>query len=51
MTSFLDLGVPADLAAVLTKDGKTEAFAIQRDTLPDSPVSYTHLTLPTIYSV
>ncbi|WP_367821117.1 MULTISPECIES: DEAD/DEAH box helicase [unclassified Microbacterium] len=36
MTSFLDLGVPADLAAVLTKDGKTEAFAIQRDTLPDS---------------
>lgn len=36
MTSFLDLGVPADLAAVLSKDGKTEAFAIQRDTLPDS---------------
>jgi len=36
MTSFLDLGVPADLAAVLAKDGKTEAFAIQRDTLPDS---------------
>ncbi len=36
MTSFLDLGVPADLAAVLTADGKTEAFAIQRDTLPDS---------------
>jgi len=36
MTSFLDLGVPADLAAVLAKDGKTEAFAIQRDPLPDS---------------
>lgn len=36
MTSFLDLGVPADLAAVLAQDGKTEAFAIQRDTLPDS---------------
>jgi superfamily II DNA/RNA helicase len=36
MTSFLDLGVPADLAAVLAKDGKTEALAIQRDTLPDS---------------
>nr|WP_102192327.1 DEAD/DEAH box helicase [Microbacterium aurantiacum] len=36
MTSFLDLGVPADLAAVLAADGKTEAFAIQRDTLPDS---------------
>ncbi|WP_448720119.1 DEAD/DEAH box helicase [Microbacterium natoriense] len=36
MPSFLDLGVPADLAAVLAQDGKTEAFAIQRDTLPDS---------------
>jgi len=36
MTSFLDLGVPAELAAVLAADGKTEAFAIQRDTLPDS---------------
>lgn len=36
MTSFLDLGVPARLAAVLTESGKTEAFAIQRDTLPDS---------------
>ncbi len=36
MTSFLDLGVPAALASVLAADGKTEAFAIQRDTLPDS---------------
>ncbi|WP_449407880.1 DEAD/DEAH box helicase [Microbacterium maritypicum] len=36
MPSFLDLGVPADLAAVLAESGKTEAFAIQRDTLPDS---------------
>lgn len=36
MTSFLELGVPADLAAVLADAGKTEAFAIQRDTLPDS---------------
>ncbi|GAA4490894.1 DEAD/DEAH box helicase [Microbacterium panaciterrae] len=36
MTSFLDLGVPAPLAAVLAADGKTEAFAIQRDTLPDA---------------
>ncbi|MFC4140380.1 MULTISPECIES: DEAD/DEAH box helicase [unclassified Microbacterium] len=36
MPSFLDLGVPAPLAAVLAADGKTEAFAIQRDTLPDS---------------
>ncbi|UJP11539.1 DEAD/DEAH box helicase [Microbacterium sp. KUDC0406] len=36
MPSFLDLGVPAPLAAVLEADGKTEAFAIQRDTLPDS---------------
>jgi superfamily II DNA/RNA helicase len=36
MSSFLELGVPADLAAVLAASGKTEAFAIQRDTLPDS---------------
>ena len=36
MTSFLELGVPAELASVLAADGKTEAFAIQRDTLPDS---------------
>ncbi|SJN29938.1 ATP-dependent RNA helicase [Microbacterium esteraromaticum] len=36
MPSFLDLGVPAALATVLAADGKTEAFAIQRDTLPDS---------------
>ncbi|MFD5224946.1 DEAD/DEAH box helicase [Microbacterium sp. NPDC058342] len=36
MPSFLDLGVPAVLADVLAADGKTDAFAIQRDTLPDS---------------
>src|SRR5690606_17947933 len=30
------LGVPAALANVLAADGKTEPFAIQRDTLPDS---------------
>ncbi|MFT4156971.1 MAG: DEAD/DEAH box helicase [Microbacterium sp.] len=36
MPSFLELGVPAELAAVLADSGKTEAFAIQRDTLPDS---------------
>ena len=34
--SFLDLGVPAPLAAVLADSGKTEPFPIQRDTLPDS---------------
>ncbi|WP_218683079.1 DEAD/DEAH box helicase, partial [Microbacterium sp. BF1] len=36
MSTFLELGVPAELAAVLADSGKTEAFAIQRDTLPDS---------------
>ncbi|MBD3752621.1 MAG: DEAD/DEAH box helicase, partial [Micrococcales bacterium] len=36
MTTFLDLGVPAVLAEVLSSSGKTEAFPIQRDTLPDS---------------
>jgi superfamily II DNA/RNA helicase len=36
MPSFLDLGVPAALASVLAADGKSEPFAIQRDTLPDS---------------
>ncbi len=36
MSTFSSLGVPENLAAVLAADGKTEAFAIQRDTLPDS---------------
>ncbi|TQK20761.1 superfamily II DNA/RNA helicase [Microbacterium sp. SLBN-154] len=36
MSSFTSLGVPENLAAVLLADGKTEPFAIQRDTLPDS---------------
>ncbi|MDQ4214003.1 DEAD/DEAH box helicase [Microbacterium capsulatum] len=36
MPSFLDLGVPAPLAAVLASTGKSEPFPIQRDTLPDA---------------
>jgi len=36
MPSFLELGVPAELASVLAADGKTEAFPIQQGTLPDS---------------
>ena len=36
MPTFLDLGVPAPLADSLAREGKTEAFPIQRDTLPDS---------------
>ncbi|MDN3494795.1 DEAD/DEAH box helicase, partial [Planococcus sp. APC 4015] len=36
MSTFLSLGVPEKLANVLSAEGKTEAFAIQRDTLPDS---------------
>ena len=36
LPTFLSLGVPENLAAVLAASGKTEAFAIQRDTLPDS---------------
>ncbi|ALJ18922.1 DEAD/DEAH box helicase [Microbacterium sp. No. 7] len=36
MSSFLSLGVPENLAAVLAADGKTEPFPIQRDTLPDA---------------
>jgi len=36
MPSFLSLGVPENLAAVLAATGKAEPFAIQRDTLPDS---------------
>jgi len=36
MSSFLSLGVPENLAAVLEADGKTQPFPIQRDTLPDS---------------
>jgi superfamily II DNA/RNA helicase len=36
MPTFLDLGVPAPLATVLAREGKSEPFPIQRDTLPDS---------------
>ncbi|QIG39321.1 DEAD/DEAH box helicase [Microbacterium sp. 4R-513] len=36
MPTFLDLGVPEALASVLAATGKTQPFAIQRDTLPDS---------------
>lgn len=36
MSSFLSLGVPEKLASILASEGKTEAFAIQRDTLPDA---------------
>src|SRR5438552_9298305 len=34
-TTFRDLGVPADLAAVLERQNITEPFAIQAATLPD----------------
>lgn len=34
--TFHELGVPAALADVLAAEGKTTAFPIQRDTLPDS---------------
>lgn len=34
--TFRTLGVPAPLLDVLAKDGKTEAFPIQVDTLPDT---------------
>ena len=36
MPTFSDLGVPTALATSLASEGKTEAFPIQRDTLPDS---------------
>ena len=35
-TTFRTLGVPAPLLDVLAKDGKTEPFPIQSDTLPDT---------------
>lgn len=35
-TTFLELGVPAPLADILARDGKTTAFPIQVDTLPDT---------------
>ncbi|MGO4592846.1 DEAD/DEAH box helicase [Leifsonia sp. 2TAF2] len=34
--TFAELGVPAPLVAVLAADGKTDAFPIQADTLPDA---------------
>ncbi|WLP91706.1 DEAD/DEAH box helicase [Gordonia sp. NB41Y] len=36
LTTFADLGVPNALVEVLAADGKTEAFPIQADTLPDT---------------
>lgn len=36
MTTFASLGVPTALVEVLAADGKTEAFPIQADTLPDT---------------
>lgn len=35
-TSFAELGVPVQLTDVLERDGKTHAFPIQVDTLPDT---------------
>ena len=35
-TTFEALGVPARIVELLAADGKTEAFAIQQDTLPDT---------------
>ncbi|WP_098731600.1 DEAD/DEAH box helicase [Brevibacterium epidermidis] len=35
-TSFSDLGVPAKLVDSLDREGKTQAFPIQQDTLPDT---------------
>ncbi|QYM75826.1 DEAD/DEAH box helicase [Leucobacter luti] len=34
--TFLSLGVPAPIAEALARNGKTEPFPIQRDTLPDT---------------
>ena len=34
--TFISLGVPAPIADALAKNGKTEPFPIQRDTLPDT---------------
>ena len=36
MTSFTDLGVPADLSQLLTRRGVTEPFPIQRATIADA---------------
>ncbi|WP_210603046.1 DEAD/DEAH box helicase [Brevibacterium oceani] len=35
-TSFAELGVPQKLVATLDREGKTSAFPIQQDTLPDT---------------
>ena len=34
--SFESLGVPTELVKVLASQGKTDAFPIQKDTLPDT---------------
>ncbi|WGD36773.1 DEAD/DEAH box helicase [Lysinibacter sp. HNR] len=35
-TTFAELGLPTPLVAILRDEGKTEAFPIQQDTLPDT---------------
>ena len=35
-TTFAELGVPQKLVDTLSKEGKTQAFPIQQDTLPDT---------------
>ncbi|MCI1983821.1 MAG: DEAD/DEAH box helicase [Bifidobacteriaceae bacterium] len=35
-TTFVELGVPERIASVLSQHGKTTAFPIQKDTLPDT---------------
>ena len=58
-TQFADLGIDQDLVDALAERGITAPFEIQTLAIPDGLagrdvcglVSYTHLTLPTIYSV
>jgi len=62
----IDLGIPAPPPPVLSPRRKTRQLLLRHDTHPvavggdapvsvqsmtTTPVSYTHLTLPTIYSV
>ena len=49
--SFNDLGLSAELLRAVSDQGYSNPTPIQAKAIPIIPVSYTHLTLPTILRV
>ena len=45
------IDIPSGITGLSTKDGQLQSFNTDPKTIPKDPVSYTHLTLPTILLV